>query len=467
GQRRRMARQCVWLVMAAAATLSQGLPKVDGGKIFFPESPAPEELITAAEEPITAAEEPITAADTEFRENRGLWESDLFFLQKLSGLFGGENEQQPQRRKTLAHSNLRPELLPPQMLYTHRRTGTNAPGHHNQVRKGIKKPPWPQRLSSNQGSHALRTPLQNSPGLKPFRQVIQITAPPRYEIPPPLDDPGQHSQNHLGPLRLPPPPPLPPKSAFSNTPVQHLGNFPYQFVKPEDQGAHNNDIIPQYFSSAAPSRVDISPPRAAPPHPNALRPPQSLPNIPKTPLSSHPNIPKTPPPSHLNIPKTPPPFHSNIPRPPPPHSSHPRPPTSDTNSLRNTPPPPSQNPSRLPPPPPKPLKSKKPTLLGSFTNLTPGVFGNAQPPHKHPRPAPQPQRVFFPPNPNPSQNDIRPSLEFKPSPQEGKTAADAFQPVFVASPFMDDLGDDVMKPMMVKALSTTTTTSRPQLQDFF
>lgn len=63
------------------------------------------------------------------------------------------------------------------------------------------------------------------------------------------------------------------------------------------------------------------------------------------------------------------------------------------------------------------------------------------------------------------------NLPFNPSPQEGKSDSDAFQPVFVASPFLDDLGDDVMKPMLVKGRQTPTTKKptlrAPELQDFF
>ncbi|XP_042210202.1 extensin-like [Homarus americanus] len=397
-----MALLGVWL-LSALTLLYLGVPKVQGGKIFFPDSPEAEGL---------------SATPSDTREERGLWESDLFFLQKLSGLFGSDDK--PQRRKATTRPNLRPELLPPQFLYHNRRTGTKNPGHLNQVgvrqvtRVPVRSPP--HLPSPHQGFQVFGRPLPNPQGLKPPppRQNVHVITPSTQNVPPPPDSLSQYSHNQQVAFRPPPPLPVPPKLPASVSPVQSPVSFPYQFVRP---GTHlpDNNNIPHRPTANFPPRVNA---------------PQ--PNLPPRPISL---------PANFQTRVTVPPRHNS------PHSPAPR-----------------------PPPPAKPVKSKKPTLLGSWADFSNGVFGNTGRPQKHPRPAPQPQRVIIPPHHKLTQKkDFKPSLEFKPSPQEGNSAFDAFQPVFVASPFMDDLSDDVMKPMRVAALRTpaTTTTSQPILQDFF
>ncbi|XP_045584787.2 uncharacterized protein [Procambarus clarkii] len=464
------ARSCVLLL--TTALLSQPLHQVDGGKIFFPESKATvrqlltvekhlpaggEESLIAEDQPLAAEDQPLAAEDhpipEEFgsREQRGFWESDLFFLQKLSGLFGGDDEPQPQRRKT---SNLRPEPLPPQILYSQRRKVTNTPGHHNQVKQGPRLPPRTRFPSSHQGSQVLRAPQHNnSPVFRPPRQTVRVTAPPNHVVPPPPDNSGQFSQNQQVAFHLPPPPPTPPKSD-SNFPIKESTNFPYQFVRPGNDLPINNNILPHVSASAPPGKHLSSNnnfPQSvlvtAPPRNHLLFTsnisPQHLPvSGPPRADTLRPNLPGAPPPravsTHSNTLKAPLPLHSNTRRPLP--------------------------------PPPKTVKPKKPTMLGSLSDFSSGTFGNIHHPQKHPRPAPHPQRVIIPANPKPSlKKDFKPSLEFKPSPQEGKTASDAFQPVFVASPFMDDLGDDVMKPMKVASVRSlpVQSTTLPELQDFF
>ncbi|KAK8400862.1 hypothetical protein O3P69_002550 [Scylla paramamosain] len=138
---------------------------------------------------------------------------------------------------------------------------------------------------------------------------------------------------------------------------------------------------------------------------------------------------------------------------------------------------------------PKTSRPKKPSLWGSPASFTTSQLQQdpqkrhpqqGQPPH-HNRPRPQPQRVFIPPQKIIHKKEITSgniggpphvNIPFNPSPQEGKSDSDAFQPVFVASPFLDDLGEDVMKPMVLKEgrdFTTTppTTPRQPVLEDFF
>ncbi|XP_042887936.1 vegetative cell wall protein gp1-like [Penaeus japonicus] len=388
-----MARLALWLLAVVVVT-GVAVPEVHGGKIIFPES---EEA--AADTQVHDDEESLRS------ESRGLWESDLFFLKKLSGLFG--SDENDRKDTTLGRpSHLRPEPLPPQLYFNNRPIGSDghrrpAPGA---VRQKFRVPTQPSsvivppRVGSPQvplGSSATfgQPKRPNIPAGNPLRQNVLSIHPqqqhrpvfnlPKRDVPPAPDAFPQPSQNHV--IRLKPTfsSPLPRPTAPSSAGVSQIvpgNNFPYQFVKPGS------------------------------------------------------------------------PVVSTTSRPLPP-----------------PPPPPPARPQKVEPFS-KPIKPKKPTLLGSLADLTGGFLGgNRRTPQKHPRPMPQPQRVIIPPQQKPTQKKTIVEDTFNPSPPEGSPLVDAFQPMFVASPSVDHLDKDAMKPMKIaqKRTATTTTTSQPELVDFF
>ncbi|CAL4095808.1 unnamed protein product [Meganyctiphanes norvegica] len=129
-------------------------------------------------------------------EARGLWESDLFFLQKLSGLFGGNDTP---KRKRIRPQNIRPELLPPSLA--NRRNGLQHPR---------------QPIQNAGQNHLMRHPaaLANT-----------LTAPrPHWD--------AQQGESNRIAVKVPPQPrPVRPEETIQN--VAPAESFPYQFVRPD------------------------------------------------------------------------------------------------------------------------------------------------------------------------------------------------------------------------------------------
>ncbi|ROT84219.1 hypothetical protein C7M84_022590 [Penaeus vannamei] len=381
-----MARLALWLVSVVA--IGVAVPEVRGGKIIFPES---EEV---------AADAQVREDESFHSESRGLWESDLFFLQKLSSLFGSEDED---RRETpVRPSRLRPEPLPPQVFFNNRRVGgdTRRRPAQGAVRQKFRVPSPPSSVVAPPRPGTPQVPLgspatfgqpsrpnpsagiplrQNVLAIHPQQQQRPVFNLPKRDVPPAPDAFPQPSQNHV--IRLKPtftaslPRPTVPSPAGVSQAAPG-GSFPYQFVKPGSPVVSTTNR-PLATPSARPEKVE--------------------------------------------------PFS-------------------------------------------KPVKPKKPTLLGSLADLTGGFLGgNTRTQQKHPRPMPQPQRVIIPPQQKLTQKKTVAEDTFNPSPPEGSPLVDAFQPMFVASPSVDHLGKDAMKPMKIaqKRTATTTTTSQPQLVDFF
>ncbi|XP_066961600.1 uncharacterized protein [Macrobrachium rosenbergii] len=336
-------------------------------------------------------------------ESRGLWESDLFFLQKLTGLFsGGEERTKPPARQ----GGLRPEPLPPQLVFNkNRRQGIHI---NRQVPSRKPASPKPQN-----------TPYFQSPFQRPPRdQSI------------PKDAVASSTNNNL--IHLPPPPPPPPSTVVTVPRVQPANNFPYKYVTPSGTSLQSPSNYLQPPSIAAPSRIDI--------------PPQNF-NIKPTPGK----LVKTKKPLTFGQPDLVGAFSNN----PRPQVSLPAKPVHQ----------PVQHPqNRLPVH--KSSSKPKPTDVIQLPHPRPAP----KPQKQHPRPPPQPQRIDVHAA-KPTAIQKKPThLNFNPSPQEGSMLADAFQPVFVASPNMDDLGNDIMKPMHIasaRSLPTTTTKPLPVFQDFF
>ncbi|XP_063869572.1 basic salivary proline-rich protein 4-like [Scylla paramamosain] len=344
------------LVVWCAASL-----QVHGGKIKFPGEVEVREETREVEEEAGERRQVEEGLEGD-AAGRGLWESDLFFLQKLSGLFGGDEKDvrrkgggiagggggggggglggrppRPYRRKIPPPSSqLRPELLPPQ-IQTNRRNGGG--------KRPVFLPP--------------RHPASSSP-------LLLLHHLPR---PPPSYPPtGRRPQT-----------PSPLTTASRRWPV-----FPLQANQDFQEGS--------------------------PPEPH-LKPSKPLQPLPPRQIAAQP------------------------------------------------PGRPQQH--------PKTSRPKKPSLWGSPASFTTSQLQQdpqkrhpqqGQPPH-HNRPRPQPQRVFIPPQKIIHKKEITSgniggpphvNIPFNPSPQEGKSDSDAFQPVFVASPFLDDLGEDVMKPMVAE-----------------
>ncbi|KAK7047719.1 hypothetical protein SK128_027658, partial [Halocaridina rubra] len=342
-------------------------------------------------------------------EARKLWESYEYFLQKL-GIFGGLKES-PHR-----DGGLRSEPLPLQLSY-------NA---NRRVMQGIQNTPPQRRVPS------FKLPTPN---------------PLHLNLSPPIELLQQSSQNSL--LHLPPPPPTPPSSlppppqrplALSShgniSPQKSVHNFPYEYVLPDG-------LIPPPVNVAlpspvhTPSRVDVS---QQTPKPFGVKPLKH-----KKPVAfegSHDLV------GSFSVSQRPQVLHPVRPRP-----QHPQ----------------QQLISR-----PRPGQQQS----AQEHHFTQGSLPHPRPapqPHKqHPRPPPQPQLVVIPPKPNAIQKKpIYP--DFNPSPQEGSMLADAFQPVFVASPSLDDLDDldnDLMKPVTFRSARSASSTPRPfmapsKLENFF
>ncbi|XP_037796505.1 proline-rich receptor-like protein kinase PERK9 [Penaeus monodon] len=380
-----MARLALWLV--SVVVIGVAVPEVNGGKIIFPES---EEV--AADAQVHVDDESLHS------ESRGLWESDLYFLQKLSSLFSGKDE----KRETPGRpSRFRPEPLPLQ-FFDNRRVGTDTRRRPAQgaVRQKFRVPSPPSSVIAPPRPGSPQVPLgspaafgqpsrpspsagiplrQNVLAIHPQQQQRPVFTLPKQDVPPAPDAFPQPSQNHV--IRLKPTftSPLPRPTLPSQVGVSQAapeGSFPYQFVKPGSPVVSTTSR-PLAAPSARPQKVDS--------------------------------------------------FS-------------------------------------------KPLKQKKPTLLGSLAELTGGFLGGTRRTQQnHPRPMPQPQRVIIPPQQKPTQKKTVLEDTFNPSPPEGSPLVDAFQPMFVASPSVDHLGKDAMKPMKIaeKRTATTTTTSQPELVDFF
>ncbi|XP_064120196.1 uncharacterized protein LOC135224800 [Macrobrachium nipponense] len=304
------------------------------------------------------------------------------------------------------------------------------------ARQGLRPEPLPPQLfnkNRRQGIHINRQVPSRKPAITKPQNIPYFQSPfqrPTHDQSIPKDAVASPTNNNL--IHLPPPPPPPPSTAVTVPRVQPVTNFPYKYVTPSGASLQSPSNYLQPPSIAAPPRIDI-------------------------------------PPKNFNIKPTP-------------------------GKLIKT---------------KKPLTFGQPDLLGAFSNNPrPQVSLPAKPVHQqvqrlqnrlplhkssskpkptdiiqlpHPRPAPKPQKQHPRPPPQPQRIDVHAAkptaiqkkpthLNFNPSPQEGSMLADAFQPVFVASPNMDDLGNDIMKPMHIasaRSLPTTTTKPPPVMRDFF
>ncbi|XP_068238831.1 uncharacterized protein [Palaemon carinicauda] len=412
---------CVYLALCLLCVVS---PQVLCGKISFPGSDVEETKISERARQIRDSTRGTALSETEVLnvpensdglspESRGLWESDLFFLQKLTGLFSGSEERT--KPPAARQGGLRPEPLPPQIAFNkNRRQGIHI---NRQV---------PGRKPS-------RTKPQNEPYFQPPFQRPRPQEPSR-----PKDTLGLSTNNNLIAVRLPPPPPPPPSPTVNVPPVHPANKFPYEYIRTSGapHQSPSNHLRPP--AVAAPPRIDT--------------PPQNV-DIKPFPGKSV----KTKKPSVFGQADLTGAF-SNTPRP---QVSPPLKPALQQVPLQQQP----QN--RLP-------VHKSPQLFSKPNPLEatrrPHPRPAPKPQKQHPRPPPQPQRIDVHPV-KPTDTQKKPNLlEFNPSPQEGSMLADAFQPVFVASPNMDDLGNDIMKPMHIlsgRSLPTTTVKPPPIFRDFF
>ncbi|XP_076062640.1 uncharacterized protein LOC143037888 [Oratosquilla oratoria] len=172
--------------------------QVIGGDVIFPKdgapAPTPESLGESPGEDVASADEVSLANGPEDQvsdpEARQFWESDLFYRQKFSKLFGVDNEPKrpiPRRKVSVPGDRLRP----PSPLDT-RRTGVDRPGPVNVVRVPAGAPP-----------PAGATPLGYRPPLNPKRIPVlipQIPGGPPVPLnakPLPFMTPPRFSPQHL------------------------------------------------------------------------------------------------------------------------------------------------------------------------------------------------------------------------------------------------------------------------------
>ncbi|XP_018024681.1 uncharacterized protein LOC108680383 [Hyalella azteca] len=418
------------------------------------------------------------ASDTEGSSGRGLWESDIFFIQKLASFFGGGDKdtkttktEEPIRRQdrvpVLRHQMVPPQLFHPENIETPNgpltvvshssrpaakfRVGKNPHGVRQRPRfplrqknKLIKVPP-PMRKTGE------KLPVLLNQSEKPSRLYTgnaNFVQPENFRVPPPLSNSLDGHRTHANLNTIV-------HSQFSQAPYPfRMITSPKPFVNPFQLGF--TDPHPETFTRTVTSSLLAN---HNPTNPKFLSSPVAIKN--PVPNLAHPRD------SSFVFPSSS--TQKNL--------------FFDQSSLLQ----PSGSVQEV-------TRVKQPQFLSGLSFNSIGTSSLDKPLNRfrdqHLRPPPQPQRVeldLHKPNPFDSHAELHGlhktnelgknkfeyngSDDFLPSPKEGNMLEDAFQPIFRASQSLDmELPESFMKPMHIasaRSLTFAQPAPPPEVIDFF